>query len=169
MKKSTFIYVAIFVAALFRLIPHMPNFTPISAMALFSGALLDKKKAFLAPLIAMFISDCILQLVLGIGFHSLMPVVYLCLCLTTLLGLELKKNIKPSNIVGFSILGSVLFFIITNFAVWLQGGYTYTSQGLIECYVMALPFFGNTLYGDLFYSGVLFGLYSVLSKKLILN
>lgn len=169
MKKNTFIYSAIIFAILFRLIPHPPNFTPISAIALFSGALLNKKQSFIIPLIAMFISDCALQLFFGTGFHSLMLVVYLCLILITILGIELKKNIKPKNIIGCSILGSVLFFIITNFAVWLQGGYTYTYQGLIECYVMALPFFGNTLWGDLFYSGVLFGLYSILSKKIILN
>lgn len=152
-SKSIFISAAILLAALSRLIPHVPNFTPLAAMALFGGALLnDKKVAFIIPIAAMIISDAI------IGFHQHMWGVYISFILILIMGLKLGNNIKTGPIIGYSLLGSLIFFITTNFAVWLPGNfYPLSLSGLIECYVAAIPFFGNSLLGDLFYNTVLFG------------
>lgn len=142
----------IVIAVLSRLLPHPPNFAPIGAIALFSGALFTSRTwSMLAPLLIMFISDLIL------GLHTLIPTIYALFLLTTLIGNQLRDKITIPNVMGASLLSSILFFIGSNFMVWL--GSTYYSQdlgGLIHCYVMAIPFFHWTVLGDLFYSGVLF-------------
>lgn len=140
-------------AAVSRMIPHPPNFTPIAAMALFGGVYLDRRYSILLPLAAMLVSDYF------IGFHRTMPFVYGSFLLIGLLGLWLKNHKKVHWIVGASLTSSVLFFIVTNFGVWLMGGYPPSFAGLVECYVAAIPFFRNTVLGDLFYVAVLFGLY----------
>ena len=140
-------------AALSRFIPHPPNFAPIAAMALFGGVYFDKRFALLVPLAAMLLSDYF------IGFHNVILFVYGSFLLVGLIGLWLKRNKKVRWIVGASIGSSILFFLITNFGVWLMGAYPPTLAGLAECYVAAIPFFRNTLVGDLFYVAVLFGLY----------
>ena len=124
-----------------RLLPHPPNFTPIFAMALFGGAYLDNKKmAFILPLAAMLISD------LFIGFHSLMLVVYGAIALITALGFLLKNRVRPSTVIGASLLGSLIFYLISNFAVWaLFDTYPHTIAGLGTSYVAAIPFFKNSL------------------------
>ena len=154
--------------AIMRVIPHPPNFTPVAAMALFGGACFDRKKwAFIIPLLAMLLSDTALQLLFGWGFHNLMPVVYLSFIAIVGLGLWVRKNRKVSVIISASIASSVLFFITTNFAVWgFSSLYPKTIQGLIACYTMALPFFGNTLGGDLFYTAVLFGVFALAEQRI---
>jgi hypothetical protein len=144
--------------ALARLIPHAPNFTPVAALALFGGYSLNKKQAFIIPIAVMLLSD------LFIGFDSLpMRVfVYGSFLLTVLIGRFLKKNANFKNIVLASFASSVLFFIITNFAVWaFTPMYLKNLSGLVDCFIMALPFFRNTLLGDLFYTGIIFGSYSL--------
>lgn len=141
----------IFVAVVFRLLPHAPNFAPIAAMALFGGAYLNKKYALIVPLIAMFISD------LFLGFYPEMIFVYGSFLLTGLIGLWLRKRKHVKYIAGASLFSSLLFFLITNLGVWLAGSwYPKTLSGFINCYYMALPFFRNTIAGDLFYTGVFF-------------
>jgi hypothetical protein len=150
--RFLFISSLIVLAAVSRLLPHPPNFTAIGAMALFGGAYLSKKYAFFIPLAAMLISDAL------IGFHSNMISVYFSIMLIVVVGLFISRNANLYRIVGGSLTASVLFFLITNFAVWL--GSTYYPQnpaGLIACYVSAVPFFNYTIMGDLFFSGVLFG------------
>ena len=151
--RFIFISVAILMAALSRLVPHPFNFTPIAAIALMGGAFYtDKRLAFVIPFMAMLVSDIIL------GFHSTIWSTYLSFALIVGIGFTLRNNIKVHTIAIASLTSSVLFFILTNFAVWL--GSTYYTQdmaGLLYCYDMALPFFGNTVAGDLFYSAVLFG------------
>lgn len=152
-----------------RYLPHIPNFAPIAAMALFAGVYLNKKYALLVALVAMFISD------IFIGFYSpwLMTAVYGSFLLIGLMGLWLKYNKTLPNIIGATLLGSVLFFAVTNFAMWLvqpympQAIYPQTLQGLVDCYTMGLPFFRNTLMGDLFYVSSFFGLMelAILAKK----
>jgi len=131
----------IIAAAMIRLLPHPPNFTPIFAMALFGGAYLDNKKmAFILPLAAMLISD------LFVGFHSLMLVVYGAIALITALGFLLKNRVRPSTVIGASLLGSLIFYLISNFAVWaLFDTYPHTIAGLGTSYVAAIPFFKNSL------------------------
>lgn len=146
----------ILLAALLRLVPHLPNFTPIGAMALFGGMYLDKKYAFILPLIALFISDLI------IGFHSTMPFVYGSFMLSSVIGIWIRKNQSGKRTVFGILLSSVLFFVITNFGVWLVSGlYEKSPRGLIETFVMALPFFRNTIFGDLLYTTAFIMLYEL--------
>ena len=148
-----------------RIIPHAPNFTPIAAIALFGGVYFSKKIALFLPVLAMLISDVF------IGFYDLkiMAAVYGSFILCTILGFWLKKRKKWQTVAGAAILSSVLFFLITNFAVWaFSPWYAKTFSGIIQSYIMALPFFRNTLLGDLFYVGAFFGAYE-LALSLIKN
>lgn len=151
----------ILAAAFVRLIPHPPNFAPITAMALFSGAYFNKKSfAFAIPLAAMFLTDAI------IGFHSSMWIVYLSFALIVLIGMFMLKKVSIKNVVLASVTASLSFFIITNFGVWAFGTmYPKNIVGLIECYIAAIPFFQNTLLGDLFYSGIMFGVFEFAKSK----
>jgi len=155
-------FIAIFlilIGVIFRFLPHPPNFTPIGAIALFGGAFFSKKLALILPLIAMGISD------LFLGFYPLplMFFVYFSFLISVFLGFGLKKQKKISIVFKYSLLSSVLFFLLTNFAVWaFTGWYPKNSEGLIQCYFMALPFFRNTLLGNLFYSGIFFGVYKII-------
>ena len=152
----------ILVAAVIRLLPHWPNFTPIAAIALFGGVYFsDKRLAFLIPFATLFLTDLV------IGFHSTMAFTYIGFFITILLGLWLRNSVKPAKLIGVSILSSVLFFLVTNFGVWMMEGiYPQTVPGLIECYVAAIPFFHYSLLGDLLYTSVLFGGYYALSSKI---
>ncbi len=149
-------------AAFSRLIPHAPNFTPVISIALFAGAYLKKRYAFLVPVAALFLSDAV------IGFYDLgsMAFVYGTLLLIAALGLMLEKKISAGRILGLSLSGAVIFFITTNFAVWLFPGSMYpkTFAGLAQCYVMAIPFFGNTMLSTLIYSAAMFGVYELADK-----
>ena len=155
------ILIMVLMAAALRLLPHYPNFTPVAAIALFGGAYFSNKKiAFLIPLLAMLISD------LFLGFHSTMWAVYLSFALIVFIGFSIKKNMKISSIFLASISSSVLFFIITNFAVWISGGiYPLNIMGLGECFTAAIPFFNYTMIGDLFYVGVFFGAFEFMQYK----
>lgn len=134
-----------------RWLPHPPNFTPIGALALFAGALYaDRRYAFALPLTALFLSDLL------IGLHILIPVVYASFALNVLLGRWLRQHWKVANLAAVTLLGSVQFFLTTNFACWIIG-YPHTLQGLLDCYFRAIPFFRNTLLGDLTFVVVLFG------------
>ena len=144
---------AILLAAALRLVPHPPNFTPIGAMALFSGAYLGRRwLAFAAPLAAMLLSDMVL------GFYSGMWATYLAVALVVLVGVLALQKRSPVRIGLAAVAGSVLFFLVSNFGTWaLSGMYPHTAAGLAACYVAAIPFFQNTLAGDLFYATLLFG------------
>lgn len=158
----------VFGAALLRLVPHPPNFTPLGALALFAGARYGKRSlAFLLPLAAMLVSDSLLELTTGWGFHSTLPVVYLALAIAVPIGfLVRKKGIGAGSVAGGSVAVSTIFFIVTNFAVWASSGmYPLTGSGLVACYVAAIPFFGNTIAGDLFFSAVLFGAFALAERK----
>ncbi len=147
-------------AAVMRLVPHYPNFTPIAAIALFGGAQMGRKwLAFFVPLFALFISDLL------IGFHGFMVPVYISFALVVLLGNLMRNNIKIATVLGGAVASSVLFFLITNFAVWAGSPfYPQTFSGLMQSYTMAIPFFHSSLLGDLFYSSVLFGSFYFLKQ-----
>ena len=144
---------AILLAAALRLVPHPPNFTPIGAMALFSGAYLGRRAlAFVAPLAAMLLSDVVL------GFYSGMWVNYLAVALVALLGVLLLQKRSPVRIGATTVVGSIVFFLVSNFGTWaLSGMYPHNAAGLAACYIAAIPFFQNTLAGDLLYATLLFG------------
>jgi hypothetical protein len=152
----------ILVAAFSRLIPHPWNFTAIGAIALFGGSFVPSKKLSLVlPWAALILSDLVL------GFHSTMVFVYAAFTLNVLIGWGLRDNQTPVKVTSYALLSSSLFFLITNFGVWAMGGmYPMTTSGLVSSYVAAIPFFDNQIYGDLFFSGVLFGGYAYLRKVL---
>lgn len=124
-----------------RLLPHPPNFAPMSAIALISGNYFSKRPiAILLPIFCMLLTDFL------IGLYRLIPIVYFAYLLITILGIYIRRITLWSI-----LLTSVIFFIVSNFGVWFLGGYGYTFQGLLECYTMAIPFFANSTVGDLFY------------------
>jgi len=141
-----------------RLLPHPPNFTPVAAIALFGGVYLSRKIAFGLPLIIMFISD----IFIGAYDPKLMIFVYGSFVLCVGLGFWLKKYNKLSAALGGSILSALIFFFLTNFAVWaFAPWYAKTFSGIIQCYLMVLPFFRNTLLGNFFYVTIFFGAYEL--------
>lgn len=152
----------ILAAAFTRIIPHYPNFTAVGAIALFGGTYLPNKKlAFAVPFVAMLLTDLIL------GFHHTMWAVYLSFGLIVLIGMQISKNKKVSNIFLGTLSSSILFFVITNFAQWLSDPfYAKTGPGLAQCFTLAIPFFSYTALGDMFYVAVLFGTYELAKNKL---
>ena len=168
------------ILAISRLVPHAWNFTPIAGMALFGGAAFrNKKLAFAVPMAAMLLSDVILEIAKpGYGFHSSMPYVYGAFLLITLLGFAIRNNRKPLPIIGASVAGTIIFFLVTNFGTWAsQGIYPHTFGGLMECYTAGLAFLNYnmhsgivtsillTICGDLFFTGLFFGSFYLLNKE----
>jgi len=159
MTLRTKILISIFLVALgasCRLLPHFWNFAPVTAIALFSGAYLGKRWGIAVPLSAMLIGD------LFIGFYELplMIVVYTCFALFGLGGSLLGISKSAKTVLGASLISSITFFVATNWAVWqFSPWYIKNFSGLMECYLAALPFYRNTLLGDIFYTVVLFGAY----------
>ncbi|MFA6306489.1 MAG: DUF6580 family putative transport protein [Patescibacteria group bacterium] len=154
MKKYLPALVLIILGIAARFLPHPANFAPIGAIAIFSGLYLPKKWALILPLAAMFFSD------LFIGFYGwpIMLSVYSSFTVMGLIGLLVRRNKKLSTVLGGTILGSVIFYLMTNGAVWAFGSlYPQTAAGLLQSYYMAVPFFRNSLLGDLFYTGALVG------------
>ncbi|HNT80843.1 MAG TPA: hypothetical protein PKH65_09200 [Bacteroidia bacterium] len=166
-NRLYFILSVLFLGSLLRFIPHEPNFVPFGAMALFGGAYLSNKKlAFIAPLLAIFFSDILLQIFFGYGFHAGMPFVYGSYAIIVLIGIALRNRVITKNVFIASISASVLFFVVTNFGTWLQGFYGYTLEGLSACYIAAIPFFRGTLTGDLVYNLIFFGGFAIAQAKL---
>ena len=156
--RFIFITSAILVAGISRLFPHIPNFTPIAAMALFGGVYFsDRRLAVVVPLSAMLLSDMALQLIFGWGFHNTIIYVYIGFILTSLIGMMVRRNVTFLSVTAGSIISSILFFIITNFGVWAAFGPGIGITGLYTTYVLGIPFFAPTLLGDLFFNSVLFG------------
>lgn len=168
MNQRTKIFIAaliVVLAAASRLVKHPFNFTPIVAMAIFGGYYLKNRLAVILPLVAMVISDYF------IGFYDwqVMASVYVSILLAFVIG-KYASNKKWFFIPLSSLVSSIIFFLITNFAVWaFFDWYPHTWSGLIQNFTLALPFFRNTLAGDLVYTGLFFGLYEMavyLSAKL---
>jgi len=152
-------FVLITLAVTLRLLPHPANFAPVAAVAIFGGAVLPRRLAVWTPLLAMVVSD------IFIGFYSTILVTWACYALIALASSYWLR--KPNLAKGAALIlsGSLFFFTVTNFSVWLWGGmYAHTWSGLAECYNMALPFFRNTAMSDLVYTGALFGLYSLAAR-----
>ena len=151
-----FAFILILAAAMSRVLPHPQNFAPIGALALFGGAYFNKKFATIVPLAALLAYDYF------IGFHALMVWVYGSFFAVSLMGMWLKNHKSVGVIAGTTLAGSILFFVVTNFGVWAAGYYPQTTEGLVACYIAAIPLFHNTVAGDLFYVAVLFGAYELL-------
>lgn len=141
-----------------RLLPHSWNFAPIAAITLFSAVYLGRRYALIVPIVAMILGDIFL------GFYEtpVMFAVYISYILIALIGATIKKYKSFEVVFAGSIFSSLIFFIVTNFAVWqFSPWYAKTMHGLLECYTLAMPFFRNTLMGDLFYVGIFFGAYEL--------
>ncbi len=148
-------YVMLIVAvSLFRFVPHPPNLTPILAVGILSVTWFKRPQAqFGFPLLIMCLSDMV------IGFHRLVPVVYLAIMACSCTGFLLKRDQSFSRILGSGLLSSILFFIITNFGVWGLGTmYPKSIMGLMSCYIAAIPFFHNTVIGTVSALFIMFGL-----------
>ncbi|MFT4179502.1 MAG: hypothetical protein QM612_08580 [Thermomonas sp.] len=168
----------IFVAALTRIIPHPPNFSPIEAIALFGGAYFaNRRMAIAVPLLAMLVSDIALaatkgstylEYVTSLAYLPSLVAIYACVLLSTLLGFGLRGMVTGGRVLGYSLAGSLLFFVVTNFMVWVSAlvipGYPACNAGLLACYVAGIPFFQWTVLGTLFYAALLFGGFELLRR-----
>jgi hypothetical protein len=148
------------VAAAVRIVPHPWNFTPVGAMALFSGAVVrDRRLAFLFPLLALFAGDVF------VAFHKLMLFVYASFAVNIVIGFWLRGRRSIARISLAAFAGAVQFFLVTNFASWLYfDTYPKTGGGLVTCYLTGLPLFSNTLGGDALYALLLFGGYALAER-----
>ncbi len=150
--------------------PYLANVAPVVALALFGGAVFRHLGlALVVTLGAMLTSDLLLQVAYwqgwsaSQGFHSGMPVIYVAFLATIGLGRIVGRWLNPVSVIGGSLLASTLFFLVTNFAVWVDGrvGYPHTWVGLVACFEAALPFFRNAIVGDLAFCTLLFGSYGL--------
>jgi len=149
---------------------HPSNFAPIGALALFSGCYFSGRiSKFLVPLLAVWVGDLFVNFTYTgkfTLFYEGFYWQYACYILFVFMGSALSKRVKPLNVMGSSLGASSIFFIISNFGVWTSGLiYPVTGAGLALCYTAAIPFFGGTLAGDLFYSAAMFGLFELAQKK----
>ncbi len=151
------IFALILLAVLSRLIPHPLNFTPIGALGLFAGAYIIDKRVWLLPVCVLLLSDFF------VGFYEpvSMLFVYLGFALSAFIGRLLLSEKRTSlNLGGAALSSATVFFIVSNFGTWLSGTlYPMTFAGLTECFIMAIPFYANTLLGDVFYVVVLFAIF----------
>jgi len=147
------------ISVISRLIPHIPNMTSVGAMALFTGSKYRLITSVFIVGVSMICSDFIL------GFHPIMWATYGSFFIAVLLGRILKKQNNWKLIGVITLISSFQFFILTNVAVWITGlMYPKTLAGLVQCFVMALPFFRNSLLGDLFYTTIFFGAFEIVAK-----
>ena len=166
LKKEIFPISLILILAFARLIPHPPNFTPIIAVAIVSGYFFKNiNLSLLTLLIAMLISD------LFIGFYENVIFVYASLLLITFVFHKISNKINFKNLFIYGFAGSLIFFIISNFGVWALGSpgvqdiaYDKSLNGLIECYILAIPFFGNTFLSTVIFAYPAIFIYKSLVK-----
>ena len=162
--RLLFVVAMVFVAAFSRLITHIPNMTPVFAIALFGGTYIKRKSlAFLIPLAALLISDAF------IGFYTQMYAIYISFAITVAIGFYLRRKINAVSVVGASLASSIVFFILSNFAVWISGvgilTYPLNIHGFMFCYFQAIPFFGYELIGTLLYTTVIFGIFNIVVNR----
>lgn len=147
--------------AMFRLLPHPPNVSPIAAIALFGGAYFsDKRLAFMVPLLALFLSDLL------IGLHDTMIFVYAGFALTVVIGFWVRQHKSNTRILAATVSSTLLFFMITNFGAWLSHSmYPMTAEGLLQAYVAGVPFLHYSLLGNTVFTALLFGGYAFLQRS----
>jgi len=169
-----FLIAIIVLAAFSRIIPHMPNFSPLGAIGLFGAAHFDKKwKAFLIPIAATWLSDLFINNVIYAQYYPQFTWFYEgfywqygSYLLITLAGLIIFNKISMPKVLLASLSSTIIFFTVSNFGCWIGSTfYTQNLTGLTTCYIAGIPFLTGTLLGDLFYSAVLFGGYYLLQSK----
>lgn len=174
-KKRFFILSGfILIAAISRLVPHPYNFAPMGAMAIFGAAYFaDKKFAFLVPLLALFVSDLLVNNILFSSFYDGFVFftphfwwMYGAMALIVFAGIFILRKINLKSIVAGSLTASIIFFLVTNFGAWLGNPlYPQEVSGLFLSYAAGIPFFHFTVLGDLFYSGIMFGAFEFAKTK----
>jgi hypothetical protein len=147
--------ILVIAGCLLRFVPHAPNFTPVAAIALLSGAYMSRRRALTVALLVMMISD------LFIGTHNVMLFTWAGFAVIALLGSSIKTRFSWLGLISTSLVSSITFYLISNFGVWVMGWYPHTLKGLINCYIMALPFLRNFTLATLIYTLALFGLYEL--------
>jgi hypothetical protein len=159
-----------------RLLPHMPNFAPVTATALFCGAYMSRRQSFVALAAVLLLSDYLLLYIKPFGgtsfehfyapwqlWHSTLPFIYTSFAMSALVGWWVKSRNASGYVVAAALFCSVQFFLISNAGVWAAGMYDRGLDGLMQSYTMALPFFRGTVLGDLFYTSVFFGGFELLA------
>lgn len=161
-QPTTWVAVALIVfGVILRILPHDANFAPVGAIALFGGAVLSARHALWLPLVIMIVSD------IFIGFHDTMLFTWGGFVLVGMFGMLLRKSSNALRIPVGALGSGLVFFIVSNFGVWVEGRlYPHTLQGLVECYVAALPFLRTSLIADLIFAAVLFGAYALSTKAI---
>lgn len=176
MNKKRFLVLSSFIliAALSRIVPHPYNFAPIGAMSIFGAAYFtDKKFAFLLPLVAMFISDLLVNNLLFSSFYGSFMLftpgfwwIYGSIALIVLAGIFILKKVNTKTVIAGSLSASIIFFLVTNFGAWIGNPiYPQGLEGLLMSYSAGIPFFHYTVLGDLVYSGVMFGAFEYARQK----
>lgn len=148
-------YILIILGIMMRLVPHAANMAPIAAISLFAGAYLNKKIVPWVPLAIMVVTDLI------IGMHDTVLYVWGAFVVVGFIGMWLKERRSAGNILGATVASALIFFVITNFGVWVAW-YPHTFQGFVDCYIKAVPFLRNTLVSNILFGAVLFGGYELL-------
>lgn len=152
--------VLIAAGVILRTLPHPDNFTPLTAIALFAGLLLRPKLALWVPLTAMAASDLFQET------HGLFWLTWGSLYLVTLVGMRLRGRMSALPVLAGTLTGTLIFFVLTNLGVWIwQDMYPKTAAGLLECYVMALPFVRNAVAGDLVYATACYAIYRLVATR----
>lgn len=149
----------IIIGILLRFVPHTANFTPVAAIALFAGVYLNKKQALIVPLLLMVISDIFL------GMHNVAIFTWGSFVLVTMIGFWAKNHKTFKGIVSTSLVSSFLFYLITNFGVWAMGWYPQDLKGLVDCYILGLPFLRVFTVATLSYTVVFFGAYELIARR----
>jgi hypothetical protein len=181
MTRSTTLLVAatlVLIGVVARVLPHVPNFAPVTATALFCGAYLDRRQSFVVLTTVVLLSDYLLLYLNPYGtisfnhiyapwelYHQTLPYVYGSFAVSGLVGMWLRWNRTPGSVVTAALFCSIQFFLITNAAVWLVGAYDRGINGLWQSYVAGIPFFKGTLMGDLLYTCAFFGLYEMMQRS----
>ncbi len=161
MKKEKIITIALFsaiiiVSIIMRVLPHPANFIPIGALALISGVYIKSRWGIMLPVTVMMVSDLI------VGMHNIVLFTWGSFLVIGMIGWWIRKNKNIFRLVGGTLAGSIIFYLITNMAVWAFTPLYHKSLfGLMDSYYMAIPFFRNTAMGDLFYVGVFFGVFEL--------
>ena len=173
-RKSLLATLLIFLVVAFRVVEHPFNATPMVAVMLFSAAIFkDWRWKIAVPALALLLSDLLIELKNGYGFHSATDMVYATFGVIFIAGYYLLRKISALRIVMASLTASILFYLITNFAFFYPaapianpalGHYPHNFTGIIASYQAGLPFFKNMLLGDLMFSGILFGAYFLIAK-----
>jgi Family of unknown function (DUF6580) len=171
MSRALVLTALVLVAAFSRILQHMPNFSPMLAIALFAVAYFRRWwVGLLTPLLALLLSDVALEIITrwrllsgwiveGTGFYSWMWAIYASTAIAAALGLFLRRERTVFNVSATAIGSAIVFFLLSNFACWLTDlfGYPHTVAGLLDCYIAGLPYFRNTLLSTIGFAGVLFG------------